>query len=591
MPVHRLYDTWTWTQALPEPFDRAGMVTESATDISIYTTNRTKAKFHPTALRAILAYMDIDTTLPDHDPAAKGAIGTQGDNYLIAEYPSRTGQTHVVVVVKQNGGLKAGRFDSTDTVGIYQLKAGEATGAALFFAIMPLALEDVEFSENYNILAEERAKGYPDDTILSKVGCILCDNLYRRITNPNIVSDSKIAVNLSSNNVPALTPLSLSSGTYNPSTVLFGSFEIMQPGTHSAVQITVAHADFLGKYQYSSRQLAPLEAELVPCLPDWYVIPEDVVIVCQHICKTTATNRPMRNVIMRGPAGSGKTEGAKAIAAGLGLPYVFQTCAADSDSFSFLGQFVPDPGQSHPLDGLELPTLEDIFMDAATAYAKLTGEYDEDVTSSMVYDKLIEVAQQKALAVGGLKPGFQYVDTPLVKALRNGWAVEIQEPSVIANQGVLVGLNGLLDNCKAIMLPTGEILHRHPDAVVIITTNTDYVGCRAMNQSVLSRMDLHCDIETPAIDDLITRVSGITGCTDLSLLRQMAETVDAIQEKCRASAINDGCCGTREFISWVQSYMIGGNVMAAAERTVLGAVSANSENRDEIRSSCFENRF
>lgn len=38
---------------------------------------------------------------------------------------------------------------------------------------------------------------------------------------------------------------------------------------------------------------------------------------------------------------------------------------------------------------------------------------------------------------------FQYVDTPLVEAIRYGYILEIQEPTVIANPGVLVGLNSL----------------------------------------------------------------------------------------------------------------------------------------------------
>ena len=50
----------------------------------------------------------------------------------------------------------------------------------------------------------------------------------------------------------------------------------------------------------------------------------------------------MRNFMMRGPAGTGKTEGAKAIAAGLGLPYVHLTCSANTEIYDLLGQMLPD---------------------------------------------------------------------------------------------------------------------------------------------------------------------------------------------------------------------------------------------------------
>ena len=58
--------------------------------------------------------------------------------------------------------------------------------------------------------------------------------------------------------------------------------------------------------------------------------------------------------------------------------------------------------------------------------------------------------------------------------------------TVISKQGVLVGLNSLLDNCKAIQLVTGEVIERHPDTVIVITTNTEYNGCREMNRATRS---------------------------------------------------------------------------------------------------------
>ena len=50
----------------------------------------------------------------------------------------------------------------------------------------------------------------------------------------------------------------------------------------------------------------------------------------------------MRNFLLRGPAGTGKTMGAKAIAAGLGLPYMKYTCSANTEIFDFVGMIFPD---------------------------------------------------------------------------------------------------------------------------------------------------------------------------------------------------------------------------------------------------------
>ena len=186
---------------------------------------------------------------------------------------------------------------------------------------------------------------------------------------------------------------------------------------------------------------------------------------------------------------------------------------------------------------------------------------------------------------------FRYVDTPLVEAMRNGWVVEIQEPTVISNPGVLVGLNSLLDRCAAITLPTGEKIQRHPDTVVVITTNNDYAGCKNMNQSVISRMNLVIDMDEPDAETLTRRVMNITGCTDNSMVRIMAETVKDISERCRETMITDGCCGVRELISWVQSYMITNDAMEAARYTVLASVSSDPENRQEIENTCLQPKF
>lgn len=110
---------------------------------------------------------------------------------------------------------------------------------------------------------------------------------------------------------------------------------------------------------------------------------------------------------------------------------------------------------------------------------------------------------------------FQYVDTPLVEAIRYGYILEIQEPTVIANPGVLVGLNSLLDRCNSVYLPNGETIHRHPDTTIVITTNNDYAGCKQMNQSVISRMNLVIDLDEPDEDTQVERAMAVTrmqGC-------------------------------------------------------------------------------
>ena len=105
-----LFGNWTWKLSLPEPFDTVAN-NVSTTFYSAYCrVSAKKATLHGPALSAILAYIDMDTSLT---PASTSecAIGTQGDK-IIAEYQSRTGETHAVVFNKK-GDIKIIPFFST----------------------------------------------------------------------------------------------------------------------------------------------------------------------------------------------------------------------------------------------------------------------------------------------------------------------------------------------------------------------------------------------------------------------------------------------------------------------------------------------
>ena len=295
--------------------------------------------------------------------------------------------------------------------------------------------------------------------------------------------------------------------------------------------------------------------------------------------------------MLRGPAGTGKTEGAKAIAAGLHLPYRCITCSANTEIFDLLGQILPDVDEKQLSLVEELPSFQDITLDPATAYEKLTGTYDEKVSENTVYEELIhhisEAMKQKQTATSSSQQ-FRYVDTPLVEAIRNGYLVEIQEPTVIANPGVLVGLNSLLDRCNSVFLPNGEVIHRHPDTTIVVTTNHDYAGCRPMNQSVISRMNMVIDMDEPDEETMVERVLAITGCSDKKSVRTMTQIVRSIAQYCQDNLITDGCCGVRELIAWVQSFMVCGDIQEAAHYTILSSVTADSESRIEIEGSCLD---
>ncbi len=217
----------------------------------------------------------------------------------------------------------------------------------------------------------------------------------------------------------------------------------------------------------------------------------------------------------------------------------------------------------------------------------LTGETaPENITGDDVMNLLIEKVKTNS---NGIQ--YNYYDSELVKAIKYGWLCEIQEPAIIERPGVLTGLNSLLDTCQQVTLPTGEVIKRHPDCVIVVTTNTNYAGCKDINNSVLSRMQFKKDTELPTETELKERITGITGFSDDSTLSEMIKVVNEMHRFCQERMITDGSCGVRELIDWVQSYMILGNIMEAAELTVIPSASADSENQEQIKISCLNTHF
>lgn len=157
--------------------------------------------------------------------------------------------------------------------------------------------------------------------------------------------------------------------------------------------------------------------------------------------------------------------------------------------------------------------------------------------------------------------------------------------------GVLVGLNSLLEQSGSITLPTGEIIQRHPDTVVVVTTNISYEGCRGLNQSVIDRMSLVEDIELPTPEVMTQRAMAITGSKDEYQVSQMVQVVIDMSEYMRKNGITDGSCGMRSLIDWIISAEITGDVHKSALSTVISKATSDEEDREALKTTILEPIF
>lgn len=607
---------FNFNRPLPEPFDT---LTNKKVKVSSKYGDGTAATLNATMIKAVHAVCRC------MDGTGEGAVGVI-DHRTVAEYKSSMGPDayHLVVYDSNSGSLMASVYDkNTEVFENYTMNASGRDGAAVMMAIFPILMGDEEFSDTFEEYRDQMNSGYPDMTKATNAMAMLCDNAYRRIKDSSCAAPVKVNVD-KAGNLMRVSQAQLDSGAFTPTTVIAGEFTIFAKTGRVTVKkadAIVEHEDFVGKYQLQPRSLSSQERALIPELPAWYIIPQEVVDICKHAQATTGKSMQMRNFLLRGPAGTGKTMSAKAIAAGLGLPYMAYTCSAGTEIFDFIGQIFPDSDSGSTGDAqldhekeilksmgginyanvsklMNLPDLDDMDYDPAGVYQALTGVENAAATSQDCMSIVLDRVTEKVRALSKREENAQssgqtytYIETDFIKALKNGYVIEIQEPSTIVQPGVLVGLNSLLEQTGAITLPTGEVIHRHPDAVVVVTTNITYEGCRGMNQSVIDRMSLVRDVELPSPEVMVQRAMSVTGATDEYQVSQMVQVVNDLSEYCRKNSITDGSYGMRSLIDWIISSEITGDVYESALYTIISKATTDEVDREALVSTVLEPIF
>lgn len=605
-----------YSRPLPVPFDT---LKNKKVGVSSKYGDGTQATLSGTVIKAVHAVCQC------MNGTSEGAVGVI-DHRSVAEYKSSMGADayHLVVYDSNSGAIMASVYDkNTEVFETYTMNNSGRDGAAVMMALMPVLMNDDEFKEHFDQYYDQFISGFTDLPKATESMGYLCDNAYRRIKDPGCSAHVKVNVD-KSGNLMRVSQAQLDSGAFTPTSVVAGEFTIFAktgPATIKKASIIVEHSDFVGKYEFHARKLNPQEQMLVPKIPEWYIIPQEVVDICKHAQATTGKSMQMRNFLLRGPAGTGKTMGAKAIAAGLHLPYMKYTCSAGTEIFDFIGMIFPDSDSASTGDAqldqereilksmgginyanvsklMNLPDLDDMDYDPAGVYLALTGTEKIDATSQECMGIVLEKVTEKVRALSKRDEASQsngqtytYVETDFIKALKNGYVIEIQEPSTIVQPGVLVGLNSLLEQSGSITLPTGEVIERHPDAVVVVTTNISYEGCRGMNQSVLDRMSLVRDVELPTPEVMVQRAMSVTGETDEYQVSQMVQVVNNIAEYCRKNSITDGSYGMRSLIDWIVSTQITEDPYQSALYTIISKATADELDRESLISTILEPIF
>lgn len=466
------------------------------------------AKIRPIVVSALCKIMNIVYPRGADMASDFGSLGTInfGDNVGYAIEIVQNGHREAAIIKNNSSGVPT-VYAKTDS-GMYSFKENYNNGVLLMTAVLFYELMlsgDEEFHRHFIAIKEEWKKGITPDNlnVFGNSVAILSENIYRRLCGTK--NSLSIKPLNDSGNVYQITSQLLASGKIIPDLIYGPGFKILSQNSESNGD--TKKEDIITK---SARDWTDEERLLIPTIPEWYIIPKEVKEVCKLVRASTNTFKPKRNFMFRGPSSTGKTSMARAIAAELGMPYVFITCSSDTESSAFLGE--------------------------------------------PMYDKN-----------GNVK----YVESPFIRAIKNGYVVEVQEPYTIAKQGVLTSLNGLLDDSEGVTLATGEFVKRHPDCIVIFTTNVSYVGCKKPNQSVLRRMNGVYDINMPSEAEICKRVLANTKFDDRKMLSQMVKCAHKIDKHLQEQMIEDGVCGVSEIIDWVSTVQIQNDVVESARSTIV----------------------
>jgi MoxR-like ATPase len=240
-----------------------------------------------------------------------------------------------------------------------------------------------------------------------------------------------------------------------------------------------------------------------------------------------------RNILMYGPAGTGKTEFAQQLAAVTGRPFVLISCDAGTDAATLVGMTVPDASS------------------------------------------------------GGVK----WQDGQLTKAIRTpGAVVCLDEPSV-ARAGALMVLQNVLANRRMFIAETGESVSVASGVIFLATDNTNgtgggsrrgYTDTNRLNAAFLDRFGVRVKVDYLPADREADVIVGYTGCT-VELARLLVSAAAVTRAAADDQTLSHGI-GLRRLLSWAELLMDGIGPEEAFQAAVLNC--AAEQDVETLREQC-----
>lgn len=587
----KLFDTWTFQEEMPEPFSRflqkEGLrkTTTMVEWLSQYNQGR-QATLHPTTLRAMLNIAGI------YLKQTEGALGFQKGNYELLnfycmEYVKGRGRYALVynpISAKIRGICKTEKqtYKALDFVE-RNVSDGEEVLAMLIYVSLEKkeALYNLEFAQNFILFMQQMKEGWKNAKLALKAAFLCCDNLYRRVENVQDFSNEGIPLEksqLGKAGMEQLSTLAIESELYAPNDAIKGTFQILG-------EMKKEREWTLKELQKIYRQHWSFPKDYENRIPQ---LPEDMKVgeYAQDILSAIVES-PFRKFMITGNAGTGKTTDAQMVAQILGVPYFALNCGPETDESTLVAGIYPN-SRKKTEDSMKFPSLQEFVTDPMQVLEEVAHTRKEGITKSEAFRELLDAVYQSGYQKAKNEGDFVMQESEIIKGCRMPSVIEIMEASLIVEPGTLGKLNRLLDDSRKLDLLYGEVVERHPNAIIIITTNLNYVANREFDFSVVSRMNKVQHRKDLTEQQLAERAMFRTGCKDMEVLKQMAKVMKRLDAVVKEEFGKAGLCGYREYENWVYEYMRTQNLVKAAEDTVLSKLASDEEDRDMLRQVCME---
>jgi MoxR-like ATPase len=243
---------------------------------------------------------------------------------------------------------------------------------------------------------------------------------------------------------------------------------------------------------------------------------------------------------------------------------------AKGDLYSML--FIGDSGTGKSTAARVLP--------ARCGLPYVSINFSVNIEESDIFGSMIPNTQKASAE----DPEFVWQDGVLTKAIRNGYCAILEELN-FARPGVLGKLNSLLDETRQMDLPTGEIVHAHPNFRVIATCNIAYEGTNRFNKALVNRFEDITIFEDAERAKAITIIKNRTGYKNNSKIEAIYNVYEALKKYSKEQNLNL-VISMRQLLTIFSNGKYYNDARDAVERIMVnGAFIEEPEYREEFKNS------